>query len=346
MSNNDQIPVQIIDEPDKTGEATVSAKSGEKFKTAQGFKAIKNGIKSKSTDSSIEIGRKPVWLKVPLPTGKGYQSMKQNVRSKKLATVCEESFCPNIGECWSAGTATIMLMGSVCTRACRFCAVDTGNPKGWLDKDEPNNAAESIRETGLKYIVLTSVDRDDLEDGGAQHYADCVKAILQVSPDVSVETLTPDFKGNLQDLEKVLDSGIKVFAQNLETVERLTHPVRDPRASYQTTMNLLAHSKKYRPEILTKTSLMLGLGETEEEIKQTLKELREINLDIVTFGQYLRPTQNHLPIERYVTPEEFDKYRQWGLDMGFLEVVSGPFVRSSYRAERALEKNNAGLVNR
>ena len=324
-------------------ETSARVKSGDKFATEQGFKAIKNGIKQDKRAAAVPLGRKPEWLKIKLPSGGKYQAMKANVRDNRLATVCEESMCPNMGECWSAGTATIMLMGSVCTRACRFCAVDTGNPKGWLDKDEPKNAAESVRATGLKYLVLTSVDRDDLEDGGAQHYADCVRAIKQASPAVNVETLTPDFKGNLTHLEVVLDSGIVVFAQNLETVERLTHPVRDPRASYQTTMKLLAHAKKYRPDILTKTSLMLGLGETDEEISQTLKELREIQLDIVTFGQYLRPTQNHLAIERYVTPEEFKKYRQWGLELGFREVVSGAFVRSSYRAERALEGNNVGL---
>ncbi|WP_210330424.1 lipoyl synthase [Aliikangiella sp. G2MR2-5] len=338
MEDNKRIP--IVFKPE--GKAI---KSGSKFETEQGFRAIKNGIKATANSSSRPMGRKPSWLKVQLPNGGKYQQMKANVRTNRLATVCEESMCPNMGECWSHGTATIMLMGSVCTRACKFCAVDTGNPKGWLDKDEPQNAADSVAATGLKYVVLTSVDRDDLEDGGAQHYADCVRAIIKASPTINVETLTPDFKGNLNDLEKVLDSGIKVFAQNLETVKRLTHPVRDPRASYETTMNLLAHSKKYRPDILTKTSLMLGLGETDEEIMQTMRDLREINLDIVTFGQYLRPTENHLPIERYVTPEEFDRYRQWGLELGFKEVVSGPFVRSSYRAERALEGNNAGIKN-
>ncbi len=331
MQRGEQIPIVV--------------KSGNKFETEQGFSAIKNGIKERKGGHPEALGRKPGWLKVQLPTGGKYQTMKSNVRTNRLATVCEESMCPNIGECWSAGTATIMLMGAVCTRACRFCAVDTGNPKGWLDKDEPQNAAESVSATGLKYIVLTSVDRDDLVDGGAEHYANCVKAIIKATPSINVEVLTPDFKGNLSYLEKVLDSGIKVFAQNLETVKRLTHPVRDPRASYETTMNLLAHSKKYRPDILTKTSLMLGLGETDEEIMQTMQDLRDINLDIVTFGQYLRPTPNHLPVERYVPPEDFEKYRQWGLELGFKEVVSGPFVRSSYRAEKALEGNNAGIQN-
>ncbi len=319
--------------------------SGSKFETEQGFSAIKDGVKSRAGVGGKVLGGKPDWLKVKLPSGKGYQEVKANVRGNKLSTVCEESKCPNIGECWTAGTATIMLMGSVCTRACRFCSVDTGNPNGWLDADEPQNSAESVRLMGLKYIVFTSVDRDDLEDGGAHHYAECVKAVKRENPQTNVEVLTPDFKGNLKALEEVLDSGIVVFAQNIETVKRLTHPVRDPRASYETTMNVLAHAKNYRPDILTKTSLMLGLGETDEEIRETMQDLREIGVDIVTLGQYLRPTINHLPIERYVKPSEFAEYRRWGLDIGFKEVVSGAFVRSSYRAERALEGNNAGITN-
>ncbi len=327
-----QIPVELIT-------------SGSKFETAQGFSAIKDGVKSRSGTGNIALGGKPAWLKVKLPNGKGYQEVKSNVRGNKLSTVCEESKCPNIGECWTAGTATIMLMGSVCTRACRFCSVDTGNPNGWLDAYEPENSAESVKLMGLKYIVFTSVDRDDIDDGGAHHYAECVKAVKRENPDTNVEVLTPDFKGNLQALEEVLDSGIVVFAQNIETVKRLTHPVRDPRASYETTIKLLAHAKKYRPDILTKTSLMLGLGESDQEIRETMQDLKNIGLDIVTLGQYLRPTINHLAIERYVKPSEFDEYRRWGLDMGFREVVAGPFVRSSYRAERALEGNNAGITN-
>ncbi len=332
MKDDKSIPIKVVP-------------SGKKFSTEHGFSAIKDGVKAHRHSAPKIVGGKPKWLKVKLPSGKGYQEVKDNVKGHKLSTVCEESKCPNIGECWTAGTATIMLMGSVCTRACRFCSVDTGNPNGWLDPEEPANSAESVKIMGLKYIVFTSVDRDDLEDGGAHHYAECVKAVKQVNPETNVEVLTPDFKGNLTALEEVLDSGIVVFAQNIETVKRLTHPVRDPRASYETTMKLLAHAKQYRPDILTKTSLMLGLGETDEEIKQTMQDLRAIDLDIVTLGQYLRPTPNHLPIERYVKPEEFDRYRDWGLEMGFKEVVSGPFVRSSYRAERALEGNNAGISN-
>jgi len=251
--------------------------------------------------------------------------------------------CPNIGECWSAGTATLMLMGAVCTRACQFCAVDRGNPGGWLDLEEPENAARSVELMGLKYVVLTSVDRDDLADGGASHYASCVRAIKRRCPETIVEALTPDFSGVLENVEVVLDSGLEVFAQNVETVRRLAHPVRDPRASYEQTLAVLEHAKRYRPDVLTKTSLMLGLGEQEQEIRETLADLRSIGLDIVTFGQYLRPTANHLAVERYVSPEEFERYRRWGLDAGFLEVVSGPLVRSSYRAERVFEQNNVGL---
>jgi len=340
MKDQKNIPIKIV------GNEKNAIGSGNKFETEQGFSAIKDGIKGKAGTDKKVIGGKPEWLKVQLPNGKGYQEVKSNVRGNQLSTVCEESKCPNIGECWSAGTATIMLMGSVCTRACRFCSVDTGNPKGWLDLDEPKNSAESVKLMGLKYIVFTSVDRDDLDDGGAHHYAECVKAVRELNPETNVEVLTPDFKGNLTALEKVLDSGIVVFAQNIETVKRLTHPVRDPRASYETTLKLLEHAKKYRPDILTKTSLMLGLGETDEEIMQTMQDLKTIGLDIVTLGQYLRPTANHLPIERYVKPAEFDEYRRWGLDLGFKEVVAGPFVRSSYRAEQALEGNNAGIDNK
>jgi lipoic acid synthetase len=251
--------------------------------------------------------------------------------------------CPNISECWSAGTATFMLMGSVCTRACKFCSVDTGNPKGWLDIDEPMHTAKAVKTMELKYVVLTSVNRDDLEDGGAEHYAQTVKAIKELNPNTAVEALTPDFKGLSSSIETLVNCGLEVFAQNVETVKRLTHPVRDIRAGYEQTLEVLAESKRINPKVLTKTSLILGLGETDAEIEETMDDLIANKVDILTLGQYLRPTLNHLPVERWVTPEEFDRYRDIGLAKGFLEVVSGPMVRSSYRAERALEKNNAGL---
>jgi lipoic acid synthetase len=265
------------------------------------------------------------------------------VREHRLATVCEEAKCPNIGECWNAGTATIMLMGAVCTRACRFCAVDTGNPRGWLDTEEPRHVAESVALMQLKYVVLTSVNRDDLADGGAAHYAACIRAIKQANPATAVEALTPDFQGVLRDVETVIESGPEVFAQNVETVRRLTHPVRDPRAGYEQTLAVLAHAKQHRVGLLTKTSLMLGVGESDEEIGACMDDLRRVGVDILTLGQYLRPTVNHLGVERYVTPEQFEHYRAWGLARGFRECVSGPLVRSSYRAEQALAGNNVGL---
>ena len=317
--------------------------SGSKYRTTHGFKAIKNGVKLREVRGEAAAARKPSWLKIRIPSGAEYTRVKRTVREHRLATVCEESMCPNIGECWSNGTATLMLMGAVCTRACQFCAVDTGNPQGWLDPEESAHAARSVELMGLKYVVLTSVDRDDLPDGGASHYAQCVAAIKERCPNTAVEALTPDFAGDLRSVQRVVDSGLDVFAQNLETVRRLTHPVRDPRASYDQTLNVLAHTKQLRPEVLTKTSLMLGLGESESEIREALEDLRAIDLNIVTLGQYLRPTKNHLAVERYVSPEEFEQYRKWGLDLGFLEVVAGPLVRSSYRADRVLEMNNVGL---
>jgi len=319
-------------------------RSGEKYVTPQGFTAIKDGQKPRGLEAA-PTGRKPSWIRAPLPVGRGFGAVKDIVHEHRLATVCEEAKCPNIGECWNAGTATIMLMGAVCTRACRFCSVDTGNPRGWLDPEEPENTARSVELMKLKYIVLTSVNRDDLPDGGARHYADAIRAIKRRTPHVAVEALTPDFQGVMQDVETVVDSGLEVFAQNVETVKRLTHPVRDPRAGYEQTLAVLAHAKKHKPSVLTKTSLMLGLGETDEEIAQCMDDLRAANVDLLTLGQYLRPTVHHLPVQRFVTPAEFDQYREWALAKGFRECVSGPLVRSSYRAEQALAGNNAGIKN-
>jgi len=329
MSDNNRIPV-------------LQVSSGEKFINDRGITAIKDGIKA-----SAAVGQrpeKPEWLRIRVRGGETFESVQRIVRQHALATVCEEAKCPNMSECWSAGTATLMLMGDVCTRACRFCAVNTGNPRGWLDPLEPENAARSVQLMKLKYVVLTSVNRDDLPDGGAGHYAACVRRVKALNPGTAVEALTPDFLGSLADVETVLDSGIAVFAQNIETVRRLTHPVRDPRAGYAQTLQVLAHAKAYRPDVLTKTSLMLGLGETDSEILECMEDLRQAQVDILTLGQYLQPTLNHFPIARYVTPAQFDVYRQWGLARGFLEVVSGVFVRSSYRAEQVLAKNNVGLA--
>src|SRR3954463_953022 len=319
-------------------------RSGEKYLTPQGFTAIKDGQKPRGFEAA-PTGRKPSWIRAQLPVGRGFDAVKDIVHEHRLATVCEEAKCPNIGGCWNAGTATNMLMGAGCTRACRFCSVDTGNPRGWLDAEEPENTARSVELMKLKYIVLTSVNRDDLPDGGAKHYADAIRAIKRRTPHVAVEALTPDFQGVMRDVETVVDSGLDVFAQNVETVKRLTHPVRDPRAGYQQTLDVLAHAKKYKPAVLTKTSLMLGLGETDAEIAQTMDDLRAVGVDLLTLGQYLRPTMHHLPVQRFVTPAEFDQYRQWALAKGFRECVSGPLVRSSYRAEQVLAGNNAGLRN-
>ena len=318
-------------------------KSGVKFRNADGIRAIKDGIKVNPA-ARPAAGPKPPWLRVRLGGGPGFHKVRRAVTDHRLSTVCQESHCPNIGECWNRGTATIMLMGSVCTRACRFCAVDTGNPNGRLDPDEPHNAAESVRLMGLKYVVLTSVDRDDLADGGAGHYAACVRAIKRLNPGIGVEALTPDFGGDHAAVNTVVASGIDVFAQNLETVERLTHPVRDIRAGYAQTLDVLHHAKVCRPTILTKSSLMLGLGETGDEIRQAMDDLRHADVDVLTLGQYLRPTANHLPVERWVHPDQFAAYREQGLARGFTEVAAGPLVRSSYRAERMLEGNNLGLI--
>ncbi|MFW6093174.1 MAG: lipoyl synthase [Pseudomonadota bacterium] len=322
--------------------AAPGTRSGEKFRTPRGVAAIKDGVK-RNANAVNPSGRKPPWLRVRLGGGEKYQEVRSTVQEHRLATVCEESHCPNIGECWNNGTATIMLMGDVCTRACRFCSVDTGNPRGWLDAEEPAHAAESVRLMDLRYVVLTSVDRDDLADGGAAHYAACIRAIKSVNPLTAVEALTPDFSGSLEAVETVVDSGLEVFAQNLETVERLTRVVRDPRAGYQRTLDVLEHAKTHRPEILTKSSLMLGLGEQDDEIFQAMQDLRRRGVDILTLGQYLRPTLNHLPVERWVHPQEFERYRERGLELGFIEVAAGPLVRSSYRADRILERNNLGL---
>jgi lipoyl synthase len=324
---------------------TRAPRSGEKYVTPQGFTAIKDGQKPRAAEApSARVG-KPRWITAPLAAGTGFNAVKGIVREHRLATVCEEAKCPNIGECWNAGTATIMLMGAVCTRACRFCSVDTGNPRGWLDAEEPENTARSVELMNLKYIVLTSVNRDDLADGGAAHYAAAIRAIKTRTPQVAVEALTPDFQGVMRDVETVVDSGLDVFAQNVETVRRLTHPVRDPRAGYEQTIAVLAHAKQYKPAVLTKTSLMLGLGETDAEIAQCMDDLRAAKVDLLTLGQYLRPTMHHLEVQRFVTPQEFDRYRELALAKGFRECVSGPLVRSSYRAEQALAGNNAGLVN-
>ena len=318
----------------------VNVASGEKFVTPSGIHAIKDGIKTGKSDATRL--KKPDFLKMRVRHSPKYESVKDIVKQHRLATVCEEAKCPNISECWSAGTATIMLMGDVCTRACRFCSVNTGNPKGWLDHEEPENTAKAVELMGLSYVVLTSVNRDDLPDGGAGHYAQTVREVKRLNPNTGVEALTPDFLGLESAIDTLLESGLDVFAQNVETVRRLTHPVRDPRAGYRQTLDVLEYAAR-NSDVITKTSLMLGLGETDDELLKCMDDLRKASVDVLTLGQYLQPTKNHLPVERFVTPDEFERYRVWGLEKGFKEVVSGVFVRSSYRAERVLEFNNVGL---
>jgi lipoic acid synthetase len=325
----------------KLSDIPIRVESGQKYKTSEGIVAIKDGIKSKN-DLDPRLP-KPKWLRIVNQTSAKYQAVKEQVREHRLATVCEEAKCPNIAECWSHGTATIMLMGAVCTRACRFCAVDTGNPKGLLDANEPQHAATTVALMNLDYVVLTSVNRDDLPDGGAGHYAAAIRAIKAACPTTKIEALTPDFQGKNDDVAVLLDSGLDVFAQNIETVERLTHPVRDIRAGYQQTLDVLAFAKRYRPDVLTKSSLMLGLGETDDEILKAMDDLRAHHVDILTLGQYLQPTKHHLPVMRYVSPEQFLAFREIGLQKGFFEVASGPLVRSSYRADRVFKRDNLGL---
>ena len=298
-----------------------------------GVIAIKNGIKP-NPNKHIPIERKPKWLRIKSQNSSKFRELKEIVSHKKLHTVCEEAMCPNIQECWSHGTATFMLLGSVCTRACKFCAVDTGNPKGQIDAKEPEKVANSIAQMNLKYAVLTSVNRDDLEDGGAMHFAQTVVSTKKEAPGVIIEALVPDFLGKKESIETLLDSNLEVFAQNLETVKRLTHQVRDHRAGYEQTLEVLAYAKKYSPKTISKTSLMLGLGESEDELLESFNDIRSAGVDVLTLGQYMRPTINHLPVEKWYSPEEFLYMKNLALDIGFKEVASGPLVRSSYRADK------------
>ena len=307
--------------------------SGEKYTNQFGITAIKDGMK-KTSDASLNSRlRKPEWLKVQLPTGKHYKTLLQDVKAHGLNTVCQESKCPNIGECWNRSTATLMILGNICTRACRFCAVDTGNPKGWIDPSEPNNVAKAVSLMELNYMVLTSVDRDDLPDGGARHIAHCVTQTKAKNPKVLIEVLSPDFSGSTASLDVLLQSTLDVFSHNIETVKRLTSLVRDPRASYHQSLDVLMHA--YENNIITKSGMMLGLGETDDEIITTLRDLRSVGVSLMTLGQYLQPTKYHLDVARFVSPVEFNRYKEIGLGMGFKEIVAGPLVRSSYRAEQS-----------
>lgn len=280
---------------------------------------------------------KPKWLKVQLPRGDDYERVKAKVNTLELNTVCKEAMCPNIAECWGAGTATIMILGDTCTRGCRFCNVKTGNPKGEVDWLEPVRVAEAVRDLGWQYLVVTAVDRDDLADGGALIFANTIRAIHEKVPGSKVEVLTGDYRGDLTALDIVLDGRPDVFAHNLETVRRLTPNVRDKRAKYDQSLAVLKHAKERAPERYTKTSLMLGLGETLEEIESTMDDARAVGVDIFTMGQYLQPSKKHLPVVEFVNPARFEELRLLGVSKGFHQVVSSPLSRSSYHAEQAFQ---------
>jgi lipoic acid synthetase len=275
---------------------------------------------------------KPAWLKVRAPGGETYTKLKSTLRALDLHTVCEEARCPNVGECWGEGTMTIMLLGDVCTRGCRFCAVTTGDPRGGVDVREPEHVARAIAKLAINYVVLTMVDRDDLLDGGAEHVARTVEGIHALRPDILVETLVGDFAGHLRCVDTLVELGAPdVFAHNLEVVRRLQRTVRDVRCSYEQSLAVLERAKS-RGAKVTKSSLMLGMGETLDEVRETMRDLRAAGVDVLTLGQYLRPTPKHHEVVRYVTPDEFDALRDDGLALGFAYVASGPLVRSSYHA--------------
>jgi lipoic acid synthetase len=275
--------------------------------------------------------RKPEWLKIKLPTGNNFSQLNKNIQENKLHTICESGRCPNKEECWGAGTATIMILGKVCTRSCQFCNVETGKPED-VDIFEPARVAQSVKKMGAKHIVITSVDRDDLIDGGANIWSATIKAIRRHAPSTTMETLIPDFKGMTNLLDIIIEANPEVVSHNLETVERLSKQVR-VQAQFSRSLFVLKYLKEQGIR-RTKCGLMLGLGETDEEIYETMDKLREANVDVLTLGQYLQPTRKHLPVSRYVTPELFDKYREIALEKGFLFVESGPMVRSSYHAEK------------
>ncbi len=277
--------------------------------------------------------RKPKWLRVKLPTGENYRNVRGLVDNYKLHTICESGNCPNMGECWGAGTATFMILGNTCTRSCGFCAVNTGRPDP-VDWDEPERVARSVKLMKVKHCVLTSVDRDDLADGGSIIWAEVVNAVRRMSPETTMETLIPDFKGEMHNVDRLLEVAPEIISHNIETVRRLTRQVRI-QAKYDRSMAVLAYMKE-KGQKRTKSGIMLGLGETEDEVLETLRDLRAADVDIVTLGQYLQPTPKHLPVQEYITPEQFDKYKEIGLEMGFKYVESGPLVRSSYHAEKHL----------
>ncbi|KAI8551743.1 hypothetical protein RHMOL_Rhmol06G0210000 [Rhododendron molle] len=297
-----------------------------------------------SSDYSVEVGTrkkplpKPKWMKEAVPGGEKYTQIKKKLRELKLHTVCEEARCPNLGECWSGGetgtaTATIMILGDTCTRGCRFCNVKTSRTPPPPDPNEPSNVAEAIVSWGLDYVVITSVDRDDLPDQGSGHFTETVQKLKKLKPEMLIEALVPDFRGDPSCVEKVAKSGLDVFAHNIETVEELQSAVRDHRANFKQSIDVLMMAKDHAPAgTLTKTSIMLGCGETPEQVVKTMEKVRAAGVDVMTFGQYMRPSKRHMPVSEYITPEAFEKYRTLGMEMGFRYVASGPMVRSSYKA--------------
>nr|XP_043625156.1 lipoyl synthase 1, mitochondrial [Erigeron canadensis] len=298
----------------------------------------------KGDNYSVEVGTKknripkPKWMKEAVPGGERYTQIKKKLKEKNLHTVCEEAKCPNLGECWSGGetgtaTATIMILGDTCTRGCRFCNVKTSRTPPPPDPNEPSNVAEAIASWGVDYVVITSVDRDDLPDQGSGHFAETVQKLKIRKPAILIEALVPDFRGDLLCVEKVAKSGLDVFAHNIETVEELQRSVRDHRANFKQSLEVLMRAKDYAPAgTLTKTSIMLGCGETPDQVVNTMEKVRAAGVDVMTFGQYMRPSNRHMPVYEYVTPEAFEKYRLLGMEMGFRYVASGPMVRSSYKA--------------
>ena len=285
----------------------------------------------------MQVLRKPDWLKIKIPSGEDYLRVKKTLRTYNLNTVCEESSCPNVSKCWESGTATIMIMGNMCTRVCRFCDVSSGRPAP-LDPDEPKRVAEAIKQWNLRYIVITSVCRDDLEDGGAAHFAKTIKSVKLSCPNTIVEPLIPDFNYDSDSIKKIIESEPEVVSHNIETVRRLSSKVRDSRATYEQSLSVLRKIKEINPKIYTKSSFMVGHGETKEEVIQTASDLKSANVDVITAGQYLQPSLNHLPVVEYVHPEKFASYQKIFEEMGFLHVVVGPFVRSSFQAADFIEK--------
>lgn len=298
---------------------------------------------------SLHIG-KPAWLKTPIPTGETYFNIKRDLRGRKLFTVCEEAKCPNIGQCWNTNTATFMVLGEVCTRGCRFCNVKTGNPNGWLDEAEPRQVAESAALMKLKYVVITMVDRDDLDDGGAEHVAKVIREVRKLNPGIVIELLAGDFRGSKTAIDVIIAEKPEVYAHNIETVERLSPRVRDARANYRQSLAALSYIREaanYR--VFTKSAIMLGLGEDEDEVRKSLLDLRNVGVEFINIGQYMRPTNKHLAIKRFAHPDEFARLKDYAESIGFIAVASSPLVRSSYRARDyyvgAIDKLN-GIATR